>query len=661
MKTYLKSLSLLVLLLTSISLAGQNTIPPSRLGFYGGLNFNFSDVEILGYQHTQAPPHPEFNSLRLSNAVSTYSGSLGLLLATPLTDMLHLSGRLGFSRVTTDASSPALQLPVSGPTSGYQANLTGGVSYIEISPVFEIYNLINGVSLHPIVGVEFGVPISTTRGQKVTETPLQGGIPNDIPGHQSSEIADAGLRTALILGLGYTFKLSNRFYLQPEASYRVALSDVSSATADAPWTVSQARIGINLFFDISSSKKDPLPDIAKPAFRIGVDRITAFEPDGREVSVDEVVLEDVRYTELFPLVPYLFFPENSATPDSRQQILVNREERGRFSIQGLSLDALEINKHTLNIIGQRMEQYQNATLTITGANDGKSEVRSKTLSTTRADFAKSYLTSNYSIDPTRITTVNRNLPEKPSSNQDPEGTSENRRVEFRSSVPDVTGPIVLTADNQRIARPDAVRFHTKVEGRDDVENWTLTLSQAGKQLRKLDGIGKPEAISWTIRPNDLSNQQIPIDYELIMMSNDGESASTSGSVPVEYLSSTRKRTENLPDKTIDRYSLILFDFDKAEITPENRRILEQLVLPNIASNSRVSIMGHTDRIGTEDHNKKLSIQRAESIRSFLSSRAGDASYTTTGLGETLELFNNSLDAGRHLSRTVRITVETPRK
>ena len=134
-----------------------------------------------------------------------------------------------------------------------------------------------------------------------------------------------------------------------------------------------------------------------------------------------------------------------------------------------------------------------------------------------------------------------------------------------------------------------------------------------------------------------------------------------GSIPVDYVSSMRKKTENLPDRTIDKYSLILFDFDKATLTEDNSRILEQMVLPNITSTSKVTIIGYTDRIGNDAYNEKLSRERAETVKVFLQARASDATYSINGVGEATEIFPNDIAIGRQLSRTVQVIVETPRR
>jgi outer membrane protein OmpA-like peptidoglycan-associated protein len=86
-----------------------------------------------------------------------------------------------------------------------------------------------------------------------------------------------------------------------------------------------------------------------------------------------------------------------------------------------------------------------------------------------------------------------------------------------------------------------------------------------------------------------------------------------------------------------------------------------MVLPNIRSVSKVNIIGYSDRIGNDEYNLKLSRERAEAVRTFLQTRAKEATYSVNGVGEATEVFPNSIPLGRQLSRTVQVIVETPRR
>jgi OOP family OmpA-OmpF porin len=81
----------------------------------------------------------------------------------------------------------------------------------------------------------------------------------------------------------------------------------------------------------------------------------------------------------------------------------------------------------------------------------------------------------------------------------------------------------------------------------------------------------------------------------------------------------------------------LFAFDKAELRPESRALLDGLVrqLQGTTSDT-ISIVGHTDRLGSAKYNQKLSEQRALAVRDYLMSNNLQASsMSVKGMGEAL--------------------------
>ncbi|HEX6528838.1 MAG TPA: OmpA family protein [Burkholderiales bacterium] len=83
----------------------------------------------------------------------------------------------------------------------------------------------------------------------------------------------------------------------------------------------------------------------------------------------------------------------------------------------------------------------------------------------------------------------------------------------------------------------------------------------------------------------------------------------------------------------------LFEFNKAVLTPEARKKLDDEVvakLRDLREVRYVNVGGHADRLGSPQYNQKLSEQRAEAVRAYLVSRGVDASKVETlGFGKTL--------------------------
>jgi outer membrane protein OmpA-like peptidoglycan-associated protein len=82
---------------------------------------------------------------------------------------------------------------------------------------------------------------------------------------------------------------------------------------------------------------------------------------------------------------------------------------------------------------------------------------------------------------------------------------------------------------------------------------------------------------------------------------------------------------------------IHFEFNKSELTPEAKEILKrnvQLLADN--PKARVRIAGYTSAAGTEDYNQKLSVRRADAVRTYLINEKiiSPARLTEIGYGET---------------------------
>ena len=74
----------------------------------------------------------------------------------------------------------------------------------------------------------------------------------------------------------------------------------------------------------------------------------------------------------------------------------------------------------------------------------------------------------------------------------------------------------------------------------------------------------------------------------------------------------------------------LFDFDKATLRPEGKAKLDDVVAKSQAIKLEVIIaVGHTDRIGSDAYNQKLSERRAAAVKQYLVSKGIDANRVYT--------------------------------
>ena len=101
-----------------------------------------------------------------------------------------------------------------------------------------------------------------------------------------------------------------------------------------------------------------------------------------------------------------------------------------------------------------------------------------------------------------------------------------------------------------------------------------------------------------------------------------------------------------------------FDFDKSVLKPEGKAKLDDLVSKIKGINLEVVVaVGHTDSIGTNAYNQKLSVRRAESVKAYLVSKGIEKNRIyTEGKGETQPIASNKTKEGRAKNRRVEIEV-----
>jgi OOP family OmpA-OmpF porin len=107
----------------------------------------------------------------------------------------------------------------------------------------------------------------------------------------------------------------------------------------------------------------------------------------------------------------------------------------------------------------------------------------------------------------------------------------------------------------------------------------------------------------------------------------------------------------------------LFDFDKAVLKPEGKAKIDDLASKLKSVNLEVIIaIGHTDSVGTDAYNQKLSERRANAVKAYMKSKGIDEKRIfTEGKGEKQPVADNKTAAGRAQNRRVEIEVVGTRK
>jgi outer membrane protein OmpA-like peptidoglycan-associated protein len=127
-------------------------------------------------------------------------------------------------------------------------------------------------------------------------------------------------------------------------------------------------------------------------------------------------------------------------------------------------------------------------------------------------------------------------------------------------------------------------------------------------------------------------------------------------ISLSQILETRREARGL----IVSLSDVLFDFNKATLKPGAREKLSKLagVLIAYPGNYRLQIEGHTDSIGSDEYNLKLSRDRAEAVRYYLvqGGVAGDRIAEVRGMGKVVPVATNDTAEGRQMNRRVEIVI-----
>ena len=132
-------------------------------------------------------------------------------------------------------------------------------------------------------------------------------------------------------------------------------------------------------------------------------------------------------------------------------------------------------------------------------------------------------------------------------------------------------------------------------------------------------------------------------------------------VKVNFIQKSQRLAMKEGLKVQEKYALILFDFDKNTIDARNQDIVNTIVArAKTLPQASIAIVGHTDNIGKDTYNVKLSERRAQAVYDLLKATyaedPGDRIHST-GVGPNTPLYDNMSPEARSFNRTVTITLE----
>lgn len=382
------------------------------------------------------------------------------------------------------------------------------------------------------------------------------------------------------------------------------------------------------------------------------------------VEPSRLKIEEIKTIDFSPMLGHIFFDKGAEAILPIYVRFNGPGETAGFDEQKFT-GTLEKYYQDLNIIGKRLADKPESKITLIGCNDNSGKEKGNTkLSAKRAEAVRDYLKAIWNIAPERMTIEVRNLPAKPSTSRLKEGQAENRRVEIVSLDPEILAPIQSTYLTTRIDA-STLTLRTDVVAPYGTAAWKITAANASAILGNLEGKGAPaKEILIPLATKDLKALETggDITVKMELQGSNGQNITLSSDpVKVDFIQTSQRLAQKQEMRVQEKYALILFDFDKETIDSLNQKIVDRIVariksLPQ----ATVAIVGHTDNIGTEKYNLKLSERRALAVYKLLSAGFGETPgdrIRYSGVGPNSPLFDNLSPEARSFNRTVTITLE----
>lgn len=221
-------------------------------------------------------------------------------------------------------------------------------------------------------------------------------------------------------------------------------------------------------------------------------------------------------------------------------------------------------------------------------------------------------------------------------------------------------PSLFSPDGDGIG--DILTIIPSGEDQTAIVDWSIDITYTGDKQRsvpfkRFTGKGTlPKEIKWDGTGDKNDMVESATDYYITITATDkagNVAKSDRETIPVDVLVMVTESGLKI------RISTIEFEFDSAIIGKKSFRILNRVAqILDKYSRYKVRIEGHTDDIGDDAYNLKLSEDRALAVRDYLVSKGLDAKrLSLIGRGETVPLVPNRDEEARRKNRRVEFILE----
>ncbi len=203
--------------------------------------------------------------------------------------------------------------------------------------------------------------------------------------------------------------------------------------------------------------------------------------------------------------------------------------------------------------------------------------------------------------------------------------------------------------------------HIRVEGRYIYDNFEARTGANGTEdVRVNAGFeislwDKPEV---TVAP-EAKTQVVEVVRTTGLEDSDGDGIVDSKDKCPGTPPNTRVDGDGCPLPKVLQLRGVTFEFNKSTLRPDSKTVLDTVVeIMKRYPDMQVELAGHTDNVGGDAYNQKLSERRAESVRQYLVN-AGIASgnMTSAGYGEKEPIATNDTEEGRELNRRTELRIK----
>ena len=200
------------------------------------------------------------------------------------------------------------------------------------------------------------------------------------------------------------------------------------------------------------------------------------------------------------------------------------------------------------------------------------------------------------------------------------------------------------------------------------------IDDEGIQLKGVEPFMEREDCQQLIALAEEINEDMEYQNELSLSLNGesitrGPSQTLEGDYSLLYDALRKERSElgqsikQLENQLVDsiQKAEIQFDYNSAALPKTRKKTLDKIaVLLKKNPNWKINISGHTDDVGSEDFNQRLSIQRADSTADYLIKKGvGREQIESSSHGESRPKRPNTTDQGRAVNRRSELEIERP--